>query len=258
MGYYATEISSKLNEKIGDNEYFLHFDGLKNDETLMNRMYHIIQQPIYWTIYHVVLPIFLGFDAPFTDFFDKQLCPSTVLDSRFCVNQTLETSKTMMQTYEYIPFPKVPEWGDLARNGPMIVSQSMMGDMSMAHMSLSGISSAHSIAKAASYMLFSGEVIDKDTMKKMTFESIKKLDIAFGAQTRFSVGGFDHRKYHAVDWYGWEGWGGSSMRFSPEYQCVVAFTVTAFNSPHYKALELPRINTIMNMVSLQLINDKKQ
>ena len=257
--YYATEIFSKLTDAVGDNEFFLHFDGLKNDESLVNRMYHIIQQPIYWTAYHVGLPLLLGYDKPFTDVFAKQLCPSTVMETRFCVNETLANARNMMDVaFKYIPFPNYPDWGDITTSGPMAISKSMMGDMSMAHMSVSGISSAHSIAKAVSYMLFSGEVIDKDTLKQMIAESIRKLDLALGEQSRFSIGGFNHVKYHGVNWYGWGGWGGSVMMFSVEHECVVAFTVTAFNSPHYKALGEPRINTIMNMVSLQLVNDKKQ
>ena len=47
------------------------------------------------------------------------------------------------------------------------------------------------------------------------------------------------------------------MAIAPKYECVIAFTVSAFNSPHYTNTAIPRVNTILNLVSLQLLHDKK-
>ena len=46
------------------------------------------------------------------------------------------------------------------------------------------------------------------------------------------------------------------MLFAPEYEAVVGFTVSAFNSPHYEAFD-PRHAVIMNLISMQLIKDNE-
>eukprot|EP01084_Bolivina_argentea_P157826 275016_1 len=251
--YYQQEISPKLCEKVGDQEYFLSFDGLKNNAKDIDRIYHIIQQPVYWSFYHVLMPIYLGFDTPFTDLFSKQMCPDTVMDKSLCSKQSLKSTKWLMDKMGKIPTGNYPEWADFS--GPSILSKTFMGNMSMEHMGVSGISNGYSIAKTVSYILFSGNVIDENVLNDMVSDRVNKFDMLLGDNSSFVKGGFHYFNVQGVDWFSWAGWGGSFMAFTPKYKCVIGFTVSAFNSPHYTHFELPRRNIIMNLVTTQLLKD---
>lgn len=260
--YFNEEIAPKLSsnsdtksDQKSENDFFLRFDGLQNDETAIDRMYHINQAPWYWFLYHVFLPIKMGRNKPFTDLFAKQLCPSDVMDESRCSKESMEDIAYFIKNGGKFRGANITEWNLNA--GPKGLSQNFMGKLGSAIMSASGIGSAHSIAKAAAYILFSGEVLKKGTVKSMVSEPVDKLDMMLGWTTSFSRGGVHQFRIQGMKWYGWGGWGGSLFVFNLEHEAVIVFLPTAFNSPHYSNYQIPRVMTILNLVTQQLYSEIK-
>eukprot|EP01083_Nonionella_stella_P155778 503771_1 len=59
--YYQQEIVTKLasQDTNADEEFLLLFEGLKNTQKYVNKMYPVVQPPMYWNLYHVALPTYL-------------------------------------------------------------------------------------------------------------------------------------------------------------------------------------------------------
>ena len=256
--YFDDEIAPKLQpsssdpEAEGDNAFLLRFDGLRSDEERA-RMHHISQPPTYWFLYHAVLPLWMGWNRPFTDLFAKQLCPSQAMDAALCPVESLKGTGYFLKYPGKFPSGNWADWDSGA--GPADLSRHFEGELAAEMMSASGVGSAHSVAKAGAYMLFSGEVLQREGVESMVSERVDRFDVMLGMDTSFSRGGVHHWDIQGVHWHGWGGWGGSLFVFSVEHEAVIAFSPTAFNSPHYSDFQAPRPWTIMNLVSQQLLSE---
>ena len=101
--------------------------------------------------------------------------------------------------------------------------------LNMEHMSFSGITNAHSAALVVDYMIYTRKLIP-NTNGIIKNVDVKK-DVFLGYETNFTQGGFNQYYFPNMNeyWYGWGGWGGSILLFSPRYEATVAFTVTSFD-----------------------------
>merc|ERR1712212_713328 len=185
----------------------------------------------------------MGSDRPLNAAsFRKQVCPLEFVDEALCPKPTLAHTKHIIEVSDKLPMgtykiskdaPTVP-LNAVDPHDPASWDTSRRPDMkswfeielAMEHMSFTGIGTAHSVAKAASFMLFNGVLAD-EAVQAMISETVTKIDILLGDAEEFSAGGFAHWNVRNVDWYGWPGWGGSCMLFAPKYKCVVALAVTA-------------------------------
>jgi len=253
--YFNDEIAGKISGPDGDSDFFLRFDGLRGEKAAIDRMYHITQQPAYWSLYHVVLPLYFGRDRPFSTLFARELCPSEAMDEALCPRESLEGTAHFMATAGKFPSGNIVDW-DIGA-GPAVLSKAFEGKLAMATMSASGIGSAHSVARAAAHILFSGEVLEKASVEHMVSERVLNRDMMLGFDTMFGRGGFHCFDIQGLLWHGWGGWGGSLFVFNIEHEAVIAFLPTAFNSVQYTGFAMPRAMAILNLVTQQLLSDSK-
>merc|ERR1712087_570863 len=258
MGPGGRSMSTYFNEvvasKINDEEFFLRFDGLQTDEE-RGRMFHINQAPTYWFLYHAVLPIYTGFDRPFTDLFAKQLCPTHVVDEQFCPKESLNGTGHFIKTAGKFPSGNFVDFE--MSEGPKGLSKHFENKLGTEMMSASGVGSAHSVAMAGSYMMFGGGVLSKEQVQSMVTGAIDREDLMLGFETSFSQGGVHRLRLQGLHWYGWGGWGGSFFVFNLEFEAVIAFLPTSFNSPHYTGVMNPRTTAVLNLVTQQLLSEGK-
>ena len=263
--YFDDEIGPLINHESVLNEFFLRFDG-KGQNHGGKRLYHTHGPPVFWSLYHVMLPIVLGWDQPLNgDLFRRQVCPVEFVDAAQCPQPSLANTRHIIEVVEKLPMGtyKIAEDDapiDLPKTTLRLLSTKPTASMrrwfemelAMEHMSFAGVGTAHSVAKAASFMLFNGVLADA-AVEAMTSEHVVKMDMLLGAANEFSAGGFPHWNIRGVDWYGWAT--GNSMAFAPKYRCTVALTVTASNSPHFSQFHLSRMQIVLDLVSQQLLED---
>eukprot|EP01083_Nonionella_stella_P147880 467236_1 len=255
--YYKEEIEPTLTSNApGDNqnEYLLRFDGLQNDKKWIDKYYHIELQPLWWSLYHVLLPMKLGFEKPLNELFAEQLYPAAYVDESWRANASL------VYIRNWFVLRKV-HWGRYvdfvnANGNPKGFSSQFVKSLNTAHMSASGVGNAHSLAKTMSYILFSGDVFDENMVNTFIAQVETKFDNVLRADIAMSQGGSAKMEIQGIEWYGWGGWGGSVLFFAPRYKAVLSWTVTSFASPHYFYFDAPRQTVILNLVSQQLLVDR--
>merc|ERR1712212_704082 len=260
--YFHEEIEPLISAKEkGASEFFLRFDGTGGNHKDSKRLYVSQQPPAYWIMYHIMLPLFAGWDRPLNgDLFRRQVCPIEFVDEAHCPNPTLAHTKHIIEVRDKLPMGtyKINSKDEERIRIPLFTTHLPLRswfeeELAMEHMSFAGIGTAHSVAKASSFMLFNGVLAD-EAVQAMISETVTKIDILLGDAEEFSAGGFAHWNVRNVDWYGWPGWGGSCMLFAPKYKCVGALTVTAANSVHFK---MGRVIIVLDLVSRQLLQDAK-
>jgi len=228
--FYEQEILPRLAHH--DPGYGLTFRGLRYVQHLQNtdgsrsvwdenRMFDVESPSTLWTLYHhhfakyiLKRPIVADEDLKAKmcgHLEDASLCP----DQSFNVNQTL-FDRALQDFYE------MKEHNDY--------SPKFLGGyfrmMLIEHTSTSTMANAYSMTLLFQWMM--EHLVSKETKELMFGEVTTDFDIALGAESSFSVGGFGRFEIGGVEWFGWSGWGGSTMLYAPQYDCYVAYLVTGF------------------------------
>ena len=227
--FYEQEILLKL--MYNDPGFGMTFRGLRYVQHIKsgdsapsvwdeNRIFEIESPSMLWNLHHVLFPKYILKRPLVSDEYmkgkmckyleDERLCP----DQRFNVNMTL-FDRALDNIYE------MRESGDYS---PKLIG-TYFRNMLIEHTSSSTLANAHSMTKAFAFMF---NLISEQTKALMFGDVITDYDIALDANTSFSIGGFGRFMINGVEWFGWSGWGGSTMMYAPEYDCVMAYAVTAF------------------------------
>ena len=133
-------------------------------------------------------------------------------------------------------------------------------ELPLEHMSWSGISNAHSLTKLFDYILFQSNLLSYETIvDKMLGNIESKYDVALGVITNFSQGGMNAERggfnTNGLEWYGWSGWGGSRVMFSPKHKAIIAYTVTSFEHPLFTHHMARTVFRLVNPVIIDHLKD---
>ena len=269
-----------------EHRFFLDFDGI-NDESkeLQSQLYYIESQPLLWTLYHMILPYFLGLnDTINNEKYDKEFCNTTrsILECNLIGLKSINYYMTVQSKIFSAYIPKHRENVKPEHLTRLLVENGLK----MEQMSWSGISNAHSMAFAVNNILFSDNIsqdrdgqnedenngnnnnINKDfvswkMLNKMIKDDKKEFDFFLGFDTNMTQGGFRKSDIGIIDsgkekgiWYGWGGWGGSILLFAPKYKATIAFTLGSFEFTLLPRHMYRTVATSLTRVMMDYIQEK--
>ena len=206
-----------------------------------------------WVLYHIALPVLFGLDSSFNDeLFQDQFCKHTkgILECRKDIVQLMSYYLKVQRKVYPARTPQLME-----KFTPETMSSLLNNGLKMEHMSWSGISNARSMTMAMDYMLFNNnnneDDLDSNNSVKtnvydMTDRVETKYDLYAGLNTNFTQGGFNRYVFENVEWYGWPGWGGSTVVFAPKYNATFGMTVASFQMTVYLRHEIDSAVIIMS------------
>ena len=228
--FYEQEILPRLMHN--DPAFGMTFRGLRYVQHLRtssksesvwdeDRIFDVESPSFLWNLYHVVFPKYILRRPLLSDEYLKVKMCGFLEDESLCPNQSVDINMTMFDR----ALENVNEMREHNDYSPKSMGQ-YFRNMLVEHTSSSTLANAHSMTKAFQFML--NELISKETKELMFSAVTTEFDIALDTETSFSIGGFGRYLIGGVEWFGWSGWGGSTMLYAPQHDCFVAYTVTAF------------------------------